>query len=117
MNLEQLSHLDESQLNHLLLTYDNWSFDEEKNQVFKNIENTNVIFSLDDFSPFTKSLQAEIILRCSQLDFSLIQNDTDSWGFMVFEDSNKKYLLLKSDSKIKSSLLLIIAIKSGLLQT
>lgn len=117
MNLQELSNLDDSQLTQLLLTYDNWLFDEEKKQVYKSVKDTTLIFSLTDFSPFTKPLQAEIIIKSSSVDFSLIQNnDHNVWGLMVFENKDKKYLLLESNSKLKSSLLLIIAVQSGLLQ-
>lgn len=117
MNLQELSNLDNSQLTHLLLTYDNWSFDQEKKQIFKLFADTTIIFNLNEFSPFSKPLQAEMILKTSSLDYSLIQtNDNLTWGLSVFEDKNKKYLLLESDSKIKSSLLLLIAVNSGLLQ-
>ena len=53
----------------------------------------------------------------SSLDFSLIQsNDNVVWGLSVFEKKKKKYLILESPSKLKSSLLLLIAVNCGLLQ-
>ena len=117
MNLQELSNLDDLQLTHLLLTYDNWRFDEEKKQIFTLYNDTNIIFNLNEFSPFSKPFQAEMILKMSSLDFSLIQsNDNVVWGLSVFEDKNKKYLILESPSKLKSSLLLLIAVNCGLLQ-
>lgn len=116
MNLHYLSHLDNSSLNNLLLYYDNWTFDNDKNQVFKVFNDTTTIFSLEDFSPFSKPFQAELILKMSSLDFSLIQRtDNIRWGLNVFEIKNNKYFLLESESKTKSSLLLLIAVKAGLL--
>lgn len=117
MNLQELSALSEPRLNELLLSYDMWKYNQETNQVSKKCKDTNVFFSLNEFAPFTKPTQADIILQCSCLDFSGIQKDeSNTWGLMVFEDKNKKYLILESDSKIKSSLLFLLAVKSGLLQ-
>lgn len=117
MNLYELSNLNASNLNNLLLECDNWSFNKNTQQFFKIFNDTTVIFDLNDFSPFTKSFQAEIIIKMSELDFSNIKtNDNITWGLCVFEEKNKKYLLLESDSKYKSSLFLIIAVKLGLLE-
>lgn len=117
MNLHELSHLEISNLNNLLLQCDNWSFNKNTQQFFKVFNDTTVIFDLNDFSPFSKQFQAEIIIKMSSLDFSNIKtNDNITWGLSVFEDKNKKYLLLESDSKYKSSLLLIIAVHLGLLE-
>lgn len=116
MDLYTLSKLDNHSLNNLLLYYDNWSFNQEKNQLLKTVNDFTIIFNLNDFSPFSKPLQAELILKLSSLDFSLIQrNDKFVWGLNVFESKDTKYLILESESQIKSSLLYIIAIKSGFL--
>lgn len=117
MTLHELSNLDDSSLNNLLLQYDNWDFNNEKKQVFKVLRDKTLTFNLEDFSPFSNYEQADIILKISGLDFSQIKtNDNLTWGLSVFEDKHKKYLLLQSDSKHKSSLLLLIAIRAGLLE-
>lgn len=115
MTLHDLTTLEDKELNNLLLQFDNWSYDKEKKQFFKNHQNCKVIFDLDDFSPFSKPFQAELIKNMSNLDFSLIQNEKEKWGLMVWKDKEKKYLLLESSSYLKSCLLLIIAVNSGLL--
>lgn len=115
MTLHDLTVLSDKELNNLLLQFDNWSFDKDKNQFFKYYENSKIIFDVEDFSPFEKPFQAEIIKSMSKLDFSLIQNAKENWGLMVWQDKDKKYLLLESSSYLKSCLLLIIAVNSGLL--
>lgn len=116
MNLQKLSDLNENELTQMLITYDNWLIDEEKKQIYKSFKENTVIFPLNEFSPFNNHFQAEIIIKLSPLDFSSIKNEGDNWGFSVFESKEKNYFVLQSNSKLKSSLLLIIAIKSGLLQ-
>lgn len=115
MTLHDLTILDNNTLNNLLLQFDNWSFDKDKNQFFKSHQNCKVIFDVEDFSPFEKPFQAELIKSMSDLDFSLIQNEQEKWGLMVWKDKERKYLLLESSSYLKSCLLLIIAVNSGLL--
>lgn len=117
LNLQELSNLSDSKLNDLLINYDNWEYNTSTNQVSKKYKDTTLIFSLNDFSPFTKPQQADLIIQYCGLNFSGIEQDkSHKWGLMVFEDKNKKYLLLQSNSKMKSSLLLLLAVKSGLLQ-
>ena len=116
MNLHELVDLNDSELNNLILYYDGWKLDENKKQVFKSFGGADIIFNTDEFCPFSNETQAQIVLGMSGVDFSLIQtNDNVTWGLNVFEDKGKKFLLLKSSSKIKSCLLFVIAVKSCLL--
>lgn len=117
MTIYELSNLDNLSLNNLLLQYDNWEIDHSTKKVFKVVNEKTIDFDLVDFSPFSNFQQADIILNMSCLDFSQIKtNDRITWGLCVFEDKQKKYLLLQSESQFKSSLLLLIAIRSGILE-
>lgn len=117
LNLKELSTLSDKKLNELLLTYDMWNYNETTKQVYKQYKDHTLIFNMNEFAPFSNPRQADLILQSSGLDFSGIQqNSYSQWGLMVFEDKSKKYLILESPSKMKSSLLLLIAVKSGFLQ-
>lgn len=115
MNLLQLIHLQDSELNNLLIYHDDWQLDTERQQLFKKFNDTHIYINLNEFSPFTNSFQANLILSMSSINFSNIKTDNKVWGLCVFENKNKKNFILESQSKLKSSLLLIIAVRSGLL--